>query len=601
MSVVHPVASLAVCLSFLAGTTAGFPQAVESPAESPSPTQADDGSLPDPTVSDQLLRDQLDLARPFVGILEVEGPHQGSIMRQTSAFLIEPNVAVTSALTLSGGHGLRMRIGDQTRGASVCGLDLMQDVALLLLDAPFDVEAGLPVHAGYLVGNERVAILGNTVLMEEVAQLTNLTGAVFPEPLGSVGQIQNLSQQGLAGTPLLNDRGGVVGMLSSRVFRESGTRFVISGATIAQLPRTAPIPLSQSLVPALPKNGESEEYGDWLRMQQGINLLLAGHKDRALESLEGLTAERARMWLALALGQSQRHVEALEIIEELRKDRANSVELLLMQGVAQQKLVRPREAAVSFQMARSKAPDNATASLRLAQAYFAGGRGLESLKILTKVLHSHPGFLPAMLLRGEVMNDRLRFSEARIAYEEVLKIDPRNPRAWVGLGTMHLTQKSTKKAKDAFETALSLNPRRPGIPHRPMPRFPSPQGMARGPGRHSAPDGTKPAQRAAPVHGGLGHRAHARSGRGPEPVRKGNLPGTGKHRSLHGFGQYLQRDAHVRPRDPSLRPHLNAGFWVWLRALQRGGLPPYAGRPWQGPGPAETPAAHRPHRRRPLV
>ena len=426
----------------------------EQPKEAPSEAQTEVSA----TANDALLREQLQLARAFVGTLEVKGPHQGSIMRQTTAFLIEPGLAVTSAMTLSGGHGLTLRIGGESRTATVCGLDLMQDVALLALDPPLLIPAGLPLQAANLVGNERVAILGNTVLMEEVAQIGNLTGAIKIEPLGSIGQLQNLTQQGMAGTPLLNARGRVVGMLSSRIFRKSGTRFVISGATIAQIPRSKPVLLSQSLVPALPGNGQSEAYTAWVQMERGVNELLAGHATKAIKTLKGLPSERARMWLALALSEAKRHVESLEIVEALILEKPESVELLLMQGVAKQHIFAPDQAAACFQRARSKEPNNLNASMLLAEAYFRMGRGQEGLQSLGFVLRAQPGFVPALLLRGQIMNNRLRFPEARAAFEQVLELDPRNPYGWVGLGQMHLEEGQPKPARAAFETARKLDP-----------------------------------------------------------------------------------------------------------------------------------------------
>ncbi len=183
-------------------------------------------------VHEPTLRDQIRVAADRVCTLEIQGPRPTVLIRQASAFLIAPDRAVTSASALAGGYGIRVRQGESTTSAKLVGMDSIHDVAILKLNSPFDVGEGLKLHGTELLGNERVAILGTTVLMEKVAGLGTLTGMFQPKPLASFGLAQNLAQQGLEGAPILNVQGHVVGMITSYLLKESGTRFIVSSAAI---------------------------------------------------------------------------------------------------------------------------------------------------------------------------------------------------------------------------------------------------------------------------------------------------------------------------------------------------------------------------------
>ncbi len=409
-----------------------------------------------PVAIEASLQDQILLARQRVGRVEVQGSHPGIVVRQESTFLLRPDVAVTSALALGNGQAVRVVFGDDARDASICGLDLVHDVALLRLSAPIDVEVGLPVKASHLLGHELAAVVGHTVLMEQVAERCSLTGVTSLDPFFPIAQVQNLTQKGLAGTPLLDGRGRVIGMLSARVLKESGTRLVVSGSAIAQLACGEPMDFHHHMIPDIPDNVESEEYQAWERMDQGIALLLTGHSARALESLQESRGVRARMWLALAYLAEQRAVEAVQTLEEVLPTNAQSAELHLLLGEAHSRLGEWRKASSAWQKARTLASDEYLPVLTVARGYTRVNREQDALGLLKGLLLQDPDFVPALLLRGEIMNRRLRFDEAKHYFERVLAIDDRNPDAWVGMGRLQLNQKRTKHATQSFERALEI-------------------------------------------------------------------------------------------------------------------------------------------------
>ncbi len=419
----------------------------------PSPVRPDPSSEATP-VDEPTLRNQIRVAADRVCTLEVQGPRPTVLIRQASAFLIAPDRAVTSARALAGGFGVLVRIGQSTTGAKLIGLDLLHDVAILKLHSSFDVGQGLKLHGTELLGNEQVAIMGTTTTMEQVAGLGTLFEATQPAPLSTFGLAKNLSQSGLEGAPILNVQGHVVGMITSYLHKESETRFVVSSAAILTVPSMNPVDLAPGLIPGNAGGQTPEQAKEWQATEQGIQLLLSGQRDQAVDILEGNSTQAGIYWHALALIASDRNVEAREAMDAHLKKHPSDATGFLLRGQAHQQLMENKEAMSDFRMARGFSKDGIFATMALARAYMQADRGQESLKLLKNLLIKTPGYVPAILQRGKIFADRLRLSEARICYENILAIDPDHPGAWAGLGQVHLIKKSSRRALMCFDRAL---------------------------------------------------------------------------------------------------------------------------------------------------
>jgi type IV pilus assembly protein PilF len=62
---------------------------------------------------------------------------------------------------------------------------------------------------------------------------------------------------------------------------------------------------------------------------------------------------------------------------------------------------------------------------------------------------------------GTLCLQQKRFDEAQTAFEESLRVNPRNERAWFGMGSVHLTLGRKKPAHDAFAESLRLKIQQP--------------------------------------------------------------------------------------------------------------------------------------------
>ncbi len=62
---------------------------------------------------------------------------------------------------------------------------------------------------------------------------------------------------------------------------------------------------------------------------------------------------------------------------------------------------------------------------------------------------------------GTLCLQQNRLDEARVAFEESLRVNPDNERAWFGMGSIHLAQGAKKAAHDAFVASLRLKIQQP--------------------------------------------------------------------------------------------------------------------------------------------
>ncbi|MCP5021657.1 MAG: tetratricopeptide repeat protein [bacterium] len=422
---------------------AGSAQSIAQEIDSGDAKPADETEqVPEPT-----LKDQIRLAANRVCILEVAGSRPTKLLRLASAFLIAPDRAVTSARSLAGGYGVRVRIRHSVTEAKLVGLDLLHDIAILKLQSSFDLKSGLKLHGTELLGNEKVAILGTTAAMNQTAGLGSLIGVTQPSPLSTFGLAKKLSHPRLQGAPILNVQGHVVGMITSYIHRESDTRFLISSAAILAVPPMDPVNLTPGLIPA-----------DSKATEQGIPLFLDGQAERAIDLLEGKSTQRSAHWLALSLMACDRNRDAIDRLNAQIKGHPNDPTAFLLRGQAHERLMENAAAASNFLAARGLSENGIYSTMSLARTYAKVGRGQESLRFLRSLMAQSPKYAPATLLRGEIYAGRLRLAEARGCYERVLDIDPDHPSAWIGLGQIFLIQKSADKALTCFERALHASP-----------------------------------------------------------------------------------------------------------------------------------------------
>ncbi len=78
-----------------------------------------------------------------------------------------------------------------------------------------------------------------------------------------------------------------------------------------------------------------------------------------------------------------------------------------------------------------------------------------------KALEYHPHSDAVATNLGTLCLQQRRYDEAKTAFEESLRVNPKNERAWFGMGSIHLAAGAKKPAHDAFAESLTLKIQQP--------------------------------------------------------------------------------------------------------------------------------------------
>ncbi len=228
-----------------------------TPVELPTPTSSGSPSASGATASASAsssptaptsLQGAFDLVSSGVVRLEVAGCETDGM---GTGFAIGPQLVVTAAHVVDGGRLVRAISGTTSRSASVLGLDLAADVALLRMVTPIEGHeftfSAEPARVG-----DQVAALG----FPEASLLTFTPGTV--NGVGRKAVIDGVARFGLlefdaathpgsSGGPVVRPDGTVVGLVDAGPQAAQGRRLAVTSATAEKtiapwLERTSPVP-----------------------------------------------------------------------------------------------------------------------------------------------------------------------------------------------------------------------------------------------------------------------------------------------------------------------------------------------------------------------
>lgn len=117
-----------------------------------------------------------------------------------------------------------------------------------------------------------------------------------------------------------------------------------------------------------------------------------------------------------------------------------------------------QEIVADFGVRIGREPSNAAYRLERGKALGALGRQQEAFEDLNRAVELDPQLAEAHQYIGVSFLERRLFTEARMAFEEALALDPRLPRCHVGLGLIAEAEGDPASAERHLSRALELNP-----------------------------------------------------------------------------------------------------------------------------------------------
>ena len=341
-------------------------------------------SSPDVTLSDRVkaagtATDSLpDLVRrvktSVVSVLTYDAKDEPLI--SGTGFYIRTGEVVTNLHVIRGAHRVEIHtLEGKGRTYPVLGalaVDEEADLALLRVDLPAERSRPLDLATTLPEEGEQIFLIGNPLRLEGSVS-DGIVSAVREVPdVGKIIQITAPVSHGNSGSPLLNMRGQVVGIITVKVTNGQNINLALGTARIAALKRGRAVSFDQLHVKS--KSNAPPEVLAELWYRGGIDSLWLGNYDSALnyfETAANRNPRRPETWIQIGYCKVKqgRNDEAIRAYKRALQLTPNSVEALNRLGDAYYYAGRFGEAIDAYKQAARIRPDQPEAYYNLALAY----------------------------------------------------------------------------------------------------------------------------------------------------------------------------------------------------------------------------------------
>jgi tetratricopeptide (TPR) repeat protein len=200
-------------------------------------------------------------------------------------------------------------------------------------------------------------------------------------------------------------------------------------------------------------------------LRQVVELLYqAGTLDKAVAPLRKVMLMPTREIPLLAMATdiflgTANYQEALEAAEKILILKPDDMKVRVQAVEAQYRLGRIDKAVAGAQAALKAHPADLAMLTTLATMEVERGPGHHGYGVsLAAALKLKPDYVPAIYLEGRKAQLEGDFKDAEIAFRKVVKLDPRNAKAWGQLGIALYGLGKEEEAEKAYKTELEMNP-----------------------------------------------------------------------------------------------------------------------------------------------
>jgi Flp pilus assembly protein TadD len=318
---------------------------------------------------------------------------KGEPLISGTGFFIRPGEVVTNVHVIRGAHRVEIHTlegkGRTFPVAGALALDEEADLALLSVSVPAERARPLQLASSLPEEGEPVFLIGNPLRLEGSVS-DGIVSAVREVPnVGRIIQITAPVSHGNSGSPLMNMRGQVIGIVTVKVTNGQNINLAMGSARIGELKGGNLISFDQLGVKK--PNTQPEVLAEmWYR--GGIDSMWLGNYDSALnyfETAANRNPRRAETWIQIGYCKVKqgRNDEAIRAYQKALQLRPGSAEANNKLGDAYYYAGRFNEAIAAYQQAARLQPDQPEAYYNLGLAYLEIG-DRESALVQSRLLES---------------------------------------------------------------------------------------------------------------------------------------------------------------------------------------------------------------------
>jgi tetratricopeptide (TPR) repeat protein len=307
---------------------------------------------------------------------------------------------------------------------------------------------------------DRVMVVGSPMGLDQTVS-EGIVSAVRELPvIGKVFQLSAPISPGSSGSPVINMKGKVVGVVSFQAIRGQNLNFAVSSEGILHLiPGKALKTLSEWTYDTKTKTPELIEK----LCKEGFNFSIRGEFKDGLNYFKEATEKSPNdtvAWYGLGscydgLDQPEEAIAAFK--QAIRIDPKNAVAYFNI-GSYYHKIGRYEDAIEAYTQAVSFDPDHAPSYFDLGVVFERLQEFENSEKAFKQVLRINPDHTPTLLHLGMIYNRQGRYNDAIESYQKALRVNPDSAPVLYYLGIVYGGLGKSKKEVEAFKQAIRVDP-----------------------------------------------------------------------------------------------------------------------------------------------
>ena len=273
---------------------------------------------------------------------------------------------------------------------------------------------------------DRVLVVGSPMGLEQTVS-EGIVSAFREMPvIGKVFQLSAPISPGSSGSPVINMKGKVVGVVSFQAVKGQNLNFAVSSSGILHLK-------SNAAIKTLPE----WTYDIKMKTPKLVEKLC---KEGFKFSIRG------------------RFKDALNYFKEATNTSPDDTLAWYGLGSCYDGLARPEEAIAAFKQVIRIDPENAVAYFNIARYYRKIGRYQDAVEAYNRAVSIDPDNTPSYYDLGVVYEKLKDLESSERAFKQVLRIQPNHMPALFQLGMVYSRQGRYNEAVESYQKALRVNP-----------------------------------------------------------------------------------------------------------------------------------------------
>jgi len=388
----------------------------------------------------------------------------GKESRQGTGFLIGADTVITNFHVVEGASEAHVRTpsGETYAVKEITASEPVADVARLKLSEPVKDAKPLALLKSLPREGEKIVVVGSPLGLEQTVS-DGIVSAIREIPgLGKFLQISAPISPGSSGSPVLNLKGEVVGIVVGTITEGQNLNFAVASEYVLSLKSAGAIQLGKS------EPGTQDSI--WRDIRKGAECGLRGEYAKAL-SYYDLAAEscnrkgnKTRQCAVVhclragACGMLDRWTEAVASYRQVIEIAPEWVEAHNWLGYAYHRLGQYEKEVECLKTALRLKPDYYLAQYSLALAYDKLGRTEDCIDALKQAIRIEPDNADAHNALGIEYSKLHRYEEAADEFKTAIRTKPDDATLYYNLADAYIQQMKFEEGIEAYKQAIRINP-----------------------------------------------------------------------------------------------------------------------------------------------